>query len=196
MKPLLLTLTLCFSALAQDKTTSTTESQPALTIYNQNFFVAREHLPLDLKSGANHIQYSGISAHIEPDSVILRDPAGTRIPDPRAELPQRSRLAGTLTVVLRRQDHRISGSAGSDREGENHSQRLRAQLQQRQRIPAAARVQPAHHRSRWRAALRSSRPAVVSLVKRRLHPEANLSWLLKRTSPARSTPNFPTSAVA
>ena len=76
MKRLLITLTLCFSALAQDKTTSTPESQPALTIYNQNFFVAREHLSLDLKPGANHIQYAGVSAHIEPDSVILRDPAG------------------------------------------------------------------------------------------------------------------------
>jgi hypothetical protein len=52
------------------------ESQSALTIYNQNFFVAREHFPLDLKSSANHIEYSGIAAHVEPDSVILRDPAG------------------------------------------------------------------------------------------------------------------------
>src|SRR5258705_7567720 len=52
------------------------ESRPALTIYNQNFFVAREHLPLDLKSGVNHIEYAGIAAHVEPDSVILRDPEG------------------------------------------------------------------------------------------------------------------------
>ena len=75
MKTFLLTLALCISAIAQDKLPAT-DSQPALTIYNQNFFVAREHLPLDLKSGANHIQYSGIAAHVEPDSVILRDPAG------------------------------------------------------------------------------------------------------------------------
>ena len=75
MKTLLLTLALCFAATAQEKST-TPESRPALTIYNQNFFVAREHLPLDLKSGANHIEYAGIAAHVEPDSVILRDPAG------------------------------------------------------------------------------------------------------------------------
>jgi hypothetical protein len=75
VKPLLLTLALCISAIAQEKS-QPADSQPALTIYNQNFFVAREHLPLDLKSGANHIEYVGIAAHVEPDSVILRDPAG------------------------------------------------------------------------------------------------------------------------
>src|SRR5437764_11762266 len=48
----------------------------ALTIYNQNFFVAREHVPLDLKPGVNEAQYTGVAAHLEPDSVILRDPGG------------------------------------------------------------------------------------------------------------------------
>ncbi len=52
------------------------EEAPALTIYNQNFFVAREHLPLDLKSGVNQVEFAGIAAHLEPDSVILRDPNG------------------------------------------------------------------------------------------------------------------------
>jgi hypothetical protein len=49
---------------------------PALTIYNQNFFVARERLPLDLRAGVNQINYAGVAAHLEPDSVILRDPNG------------------------------------------------------------------------------------------------------------------------
>ena len=49
---------------------------PTLTIYNQNFFVARESVALDLKPGLNHIDYIGAAAHIEPDSVILRDPSG------------------------------------------------------------------------------------------------------------------------
>ena len=48
----------------------------ALTIYNQNFFVAREHVPLDLKPGVNEARYVGVAAHLEPDSVILRDPSG------------------------------------------------------------------------------------------------------------------------
>src|SRR5258707_4911639 len=77
MKPLLLTLLLATTmTVAQETTTPQNGTQPALTIYNQNFFVAREHLPLDLKAGANRINCVGIAAHVEPDSVILRDPAG------------------------------------------------------------------------------------------------------------------------
>jgi hypothetical protein len=75
VKTLLLTLALCISAIAQEKLPAA-DSQPALTIYNQNFFVAREHFPLDLKSGVNRTEYTGVAAHIEPDSVILRDPTG------------------------------------------------------------------------------------------------------------------------
>jgi hypothetical protein len=49
---------------------------PALTIYNQNFFVAREYLPLELKNGVNHVNFAGITSHLEPDSVMLRDLTG------------------------------------------------------------------------------------------------------------------------
>jgi hypothetical protein len=49
---------------------------PALTIYNQNFAVVRERLTLDLKAGANSVTFSGVTMHLEPDSVVLRDPAG------------------------------------------------------------------------------------------------------------------------
>ena len=52
------------------------DSAPALTIYNQNFFVAREYLPLDLNNGVNHVNFAGITSHLEPDSVILRDLTG------------------------------------------------------------------------------------------------------------------------
>jgi len=55
---------------------STPDDAPALTIYNQNFFVARERLPMDLRAGVNHVEFAGIAAHLEPDSVILRDPNG------------------------------------------------------------------------------------------------------------------------
>ena len=51
-------------------------ASPALTIYNQEFAVVRDVVPLDLKSGLNHVEYSGMTANAEPDSVILRDPAG------------------------------------------------------------------------------------------------------------------------
>ena len=51
-------------------------AQPALTIYNQNFAVVRDTVPLDLKSGVNNVRYANATARVEPDSVILRDPAG------------------------------------------------------------------------------------------------------------------------
>lgn len=53
-------------------------AQPALTLYNQNFAVVRDHVPLDLKSGVNEVRFGGATAHLEPDSVILRDATGKR----------------------------------------------------------------------------------------------------------------------
>src|ERR1043165_1778055 len=50
--------------------------QPALTIYNQNFAVVRERVPLDLKAGENTVTFVGATAQLEPDSVVLRDPTG------------------------------------------------------------------------------------------------------------------------
>ena len=63
-------------AAAQEKESVSDDNSTALTIYNQNFFVAREHVPLDLQPGVNQAEYAGIAAHLEPDSVILRDPNG------------------------------------------------------------------------------------------------------------------------
>lgn len=54
------------------------QAEPALTIYNQNFAVIRDNVALDLKSGVNEIRFSGATAQLEPDSVILRDPTGKR----------------------------------------------------------------------------------------------------------------------
>jgi hypothetical protein len=59
----------CLAASAAD---------PALTIYNQNFAVVRETIPLDLKPGANSVRFVGTTAQLEPQSVILRDPSGRR----------------------------------------------------------------------------------------------------------------------
>src|SRR5260370_28527779 len=74
-KLLLLLFSLCSLGSAQEKAVGE-NIPPALTIYNQNFFVARERSSLDLKPGFNRVEYAGIAAHLEPDSVILRDPAG------------------------------------------------------------------------------------------------------------------------
>ncbi len=50
--------------------------EPALTIYNQNFAVVREIVPLKLNAGVNDIRFSDVTAQAETDSVILRDPSG------------------------------------------------------------------------------------------------------------------------
>ncbi|MEX2262199.1 MAG: hypothetical protein WD696_09620 [Bryobacteraceae bacterium] len=51
-------------------------AQTALTVYNQNFGVIRDVVPLDLMQGVNQVRYTGATAYLEPESVILRDPAG------------------------------------------------------------------------------------------------------------------------
>ena len=51
-------------------------AQPALTIYNQNFAVVRDTVPLNLQAGINDVRYTDATAQVEPDSVILRDPTG------------------------------------------------------------------------------------------------------------------------
>lgn len=51
----------------------------ALTIYNQNFAVIREVVPVNLKAGNNTLSFSGVTAHVEPASVILRDPTGRHL---------------------------------------------------------------------------------------------------------------------
>jgi len=65
-------LLLCVSVSAQ-------QSQPSLTIYNQEFAVVRQDIPLDLRSGTNQINVNDITMHLEPDSVVLRDPSGKHL---------------------------------------------------------------------------------------------------------------------
>ena len=51
---------------------------PALTIYNQDFAVIRQRVRLELKPGVTSVRFDGITAQLEPDSVVLRDPSGKR----------------------------------------------------------------------------------------------------------------------
>src|ERR1700733_11418337 len=51
-------------------------ADPALTLYNQNFAIVRETVALNLRPGVNRLRQTGLTAFLEPDSVILRDPAG------------------------------------------------------------------------------------------------------------------------
>lgn len=51
-------------------------AQTAITVYNGNFGVVRDTVPLDLKQGITEQSYSGVTSQLEPESVILRDPSG------------------------------------------------------------------------------------------------------------------------
>ena len=51
-------------------------AQTALTVYNRNFAVVRESIPLDLAKGENAVAFDRATLHVEPDSVVLRDPRG------------------------------------------------------------------------------------------------------------------------
>jgi hypothetical protein len=66
-------IALCAVCLAADDS-----SAPSLTIYNQNFAVVRQEIPLELKAGVTSLRFTDITMHLEPDSVILRDPSGKR----------------------------------------------------------------------------------------------------------------------
>ncbi|CAA6693408.1 MULTISPECIES: DUF4139 domain-containing protein [unclassified Lentimonas] len=54
---------------------SLASAQPAITVYNENFGVVRDTVSLDLKAGLSDVTYSGVTAQLEPESVILRDPS-------------------------------------------------------------------------------------------------------------------------
>lgn len=47
-----------------------------LTIYNQDFAVVRTTVPLTLHAGRNEVTTAKVTSHLEPDSVVLRDPSG------------------------------------------------------------------------------------------------------------------------
>ena len=52
-------------------------AEPSLTIYNQNFAVVRDIVPLDLKKpGVNEVRFAETTAHLEPDSVTRGEPGG------------------------------------------------------------------------------------------------------------------------
>jgi hypothetical protein len=69
---------------------------PALTIYNRDFAVVRERIALDLKPGANAVSFAGTTVHLEPDSVVLRDPTG-RV---RLQVLEQSFRADTISQGL------------------------------------------------------------------------------------------------
>jgi len=55
---------------------STVRGGPGLTVYNQNFAVVRDEVPLTLDEGVQEVSYSGVTSFLEPESVVLRDASG------------------------------------------------------------------------------------------------------------------------
>jgi hypothetical protein len=51
---------------------STLGAQTQLTVYNQNFATVKEKRSLELAKGANEVRVTDITAHLEPESVVLR----------------------------------------------------------------------------------------------------------------------------
>ncbi len=51
-------------------------SAPSLTIYNQDFAVVRQMVPLQLNVGVNHVSFDDVTSYLEPSSVVIRDPLG------------------------------------------------------------------------------------------------------------------------
>ena len=66
----LLTLAITLNAHAQQGGAAPV----ALTIYNQDFAVARTTVDLNLTAGPNEITTTNVTSQLEPDSVVLRDP--------------------------------------------------------------------------------------------------------------------------
>ncbi|HEX9200118.1 MAG TPA: DUF4139 domain-containing protein [Acidobacteriaceae bacterium] len=73
----LLFAVLATSALATSAQAQQGGASPvALTIYNQDFAVARTTVDLNLAAGHNQVTTTNVTSQLEPDSVVLRDPTG------------------------------------------------------------------------------------------------------------------------
>jgi hypothetical protein len=64
--------TLIFALLAA--TLAAAQDHPAITIYNGDFAVVRQNVHLDLQAGTTKFTFADVTASLEPESVILRDP--------------------------------------------------------------------------------------------------------------------------
>lgn len=70
-----------FAAAQQPGAASSPSAAPsapaaALTIYNEDFAVARTTIALDLHAGLNEVSTNEVTTQLEPDSVVLRDLEG------------------------------------------------------------------------------------------------------------------------
>jgi hypothetical protein len=69
-------IALAISALVLSQAFAQTSVPVSLTIYNQDFAVARTSVDLALQPGTNEVTTTEVTSQLEPDSVVLRDPSG------------------------------------------------------------------------------------------------------------------------
>lgn len=54
-------------AMLTAQTAHSEETGPALTVYNQNFAVVRDHVEFELVEGTNRVTFAGVTTSLEPD---------------------------------------------------------------------------------------------------------------------------------
>jgi len=178
-------------------------AEPALTIYNQNFAVVRDAVPLELKSGVTEARFVGVTAHVEPDSVILRDPSGRHtlqiLEQNYRNDPGFGRSCCFLFAKAKRLTSRKSitsmASRRNNHPGQNHPQRLRAALSSDVALrPAVLRVAdglcfrrigPAHHRGGRQIAVHFAGPAAVPSLGDDTILKPTLTWLVQANKPGK-----------
>jgi hypothetical protein len=74
MRGICLALVLMLASAGVVKAQEPSASATRLTIYNQDFAVARTTVPLELREGVNEVTTTNVTSQLEPDSVVLRDP--------------------------------------------------------------------------------------------------------------------------
>jgi len=87
-----------FSAsLAAQQPSQPSAPASALTIYNENFAVARTTIDLDLHPGTNEVSTNQVTTQLEPDSVVLRDPAAAALAKPSFRIVEQNYDAAVVT---------------------------------------------------------------------------------------------------
>ncbi len=91
-------------------------SPVALTIYNQDFAVARTTVDLNLKAGANEITTTNVTSQLEPDSVVLRDPTG-KTPFKVSEQNYDAGVIDQMSLLQKFEGKTIQFQRGTDSQG-------------------------------------------------------------------------------
>ena len=105
---------LAFSAAASAQQGGATPV--ALTIYNQDFAVARTTVDLNLTAGSNQVTTTNVTSQLEPDSVVLRDPTGKSV----FKIAEQNYDAGVIdqnSMLQKFEGKTIQFSRGTDAQG-------------------------------------------------------------------------------